>query len=144
MKALLLIALLAAPVYGATNAEIEAQITALRATLWEQQADSTVTVFAALVQSDANYATLKGAGVTIVNQPNPNGNYDRMWVGVDFPLSSATSADSLKIKFAVGLLKAQHNASDCTDSINSLMPGRVRLRKDRLLAANETLKSIFE
>ena len=141
MKSLLLIALLAAPVYGATNAEIEAQITALRATLWEQQADSTVTVLDALVQDDSthtDYATLKGAGVTIVNQPHTNGNYDAVWVGVDFPLSSATSADSVKINLALGTLKAQHKAQDCG------VAGRVRLRKDRLLAANETLKLIFE
>ena len=138
MKTLLLIALLAAPVYSATNAEIEAQLLALQSTLEEQKADSTVTVLEALVQSDADYATLKDAGVTIVNQPHPNGNYDHMWVGVDFPLSSATSADSLKIKLAMGTLKAQHKAQDCGVS------GRVRLRKDRLLAADETLKLIFE
>ena len=140
MKTLLIIALLAAPVYGATNAEIEAQITALRATLWEQQADSTVTVLDALVQDDSttDYATLRGAGVTIVNQPHLNGNYDSQWVGVDFPLSSATSDDSTKINLALGLLKAQHKAQDCG------VDGRVRLRKDRLLAANETLKLIFD
>jgi len=61
-----------------------------------------------------------------------------MWVGVDFPLSSATSADSLKINLALGILKAQHKAQDCGVS------GRVRLRKDRLDEANETLKLIFE
>ena len=138
MKTLLIIALLAAPVYSATNEEIEAQILALKATLGEQQADSTVTVLEAHVQSDADYATLKDAGVTIVNQSHPNGNYDHMWVGVDFPLSSATSADSLKINLALGILKAQHKAQDCGVS------GRVRLRKDRLDEANETLKLIFE
>tara|TARA_R110000824_G_C15094952_1_gene665711 strand:+ start:685 stop:1101 length:417 start_codon:yes stop_codon:yes gene_type:complete len=138
MKTLLIIVLLAAPIYGATNAEIEAQILALQSTLEEQRADSTVTVLEALVQSDAAYATLKGAGVTIVNQPHPNGNYDSQWVGVDFPLSSATSADSVKINLAVGLLKSQHKAQDCG------VDGRVRLRKDRLLAANETLKLIFD
>ena len=144
MKTLLLIALLAAPVYSATNTEIEAQILALRATLWEQQAASTVTVLDALVQGDAAYATLKGAGVTIVNQPHTNGNYDAVWVGVNFPLESATSADSLKINLALGTLKAQHKAQDCTNPDNSRIPGRVRLRKDRLLAADETLKLIFE
>ena len=138
MKTLLIIALLAAPVYSATNEEIEAQIIALKSTLEEQKADSTATVLDSLVQADADYATLKGAGVTIVNQPHPNGNYDHMWVGVDFPLSSATSADSLKIKLAMGTLKAQHKAQDCGVS------GRVRLRKDRLLEANETLKLIFD
>jgi len=138
MKTLLIIALLAAPVYSATNEEIEAQIIALKSTLEEQKADSTATVLDSLVQADADYATLKGAGVTIVNQPHPNGNYDHMWVGVDFPLSSATSADSLKIKLAMGTLKAQHKAQDCGVS------GRVRLRKDRLDEANETLKLIFE
>jgi len=138
MKTLLIIALLAAPIYGATNEDIEAQILALQSTLEEQKADSTVTVLDSLVQADADYATLKGAGVTIVNQPHPNGNYDHMWVGVDFPLSSATSADSLKIKLAMGTLKAQHRAQDCDVS------GRVRLRKDRLLEANETLKLIFD
>ena len=138
MKSLLLIALLAAPVYGATNAEIEAQLRALQLTLEEQKADSTVTVLDALVQGDTDYATLKGAGVTIVNQPHPNGNYDPVWVGVDFPLSSATSADSLKINLALGILKAQHKAQDCG------VYGRVRLRKDRLLEANETLKLIFD
>jgi hypothetical protein len=138
MKTLLIIALLAAPIYGATNAEIEAQILALKATLGEQQADSTVTVFDALVQGDADYATLKGAGVTIVNQPHTNGNYDAMWVGVNFPLSEADEATTVKINLALGLLKAQHKAQDCG------VDGRVRLRKDRLLAANETLKLIFD
>lgn len=138
MKTLLIIALLAAPIYGATNEEIEAQILALQSTLEEQKADSTVTVLDALVQGDAAYATLKSAGVTIVNQPHTNGNYDAMWVGVDFPLSSATSADSVKINLALGTLRAQHKAQDCG------VTGRVRLRKDRLLAADETLKLIFE
>ena len=138
MKTLLIIALLAAPVYSATNAEIEAQLLSLQSTLEEQKADSTVAVFEALVQTDAAYATLKSAGVTIVNQSHPNGNYDSQWVGVDFPLSSATSADSVKINLAVGILKAQHKAQDCG------VEGRVRLRKDRLLAADETLKLIFE
>ena len=138
MKTLLLIALLAAPIYGATNEEIETQILALRATLWEQQADSTVTVLDALVQGDTDYATLKGAGVTIVNQPHPNGNYDPVWVGVDFPLSDADEATALKINLALGVLKAQHKAQDCG------VYGRVRLRKDRLLEANETLKLIFD
>jgi len=138
MKTLLIIALLAAPVYGATNEEIEAQIIALKSTLEEQKADSTATVLDSLVQADADYATLKDAGVTIVNQPHPNGNYDAVWVGVDFPLSTATSADSVKIKLAMGTLKAQHKAQDCGVS------GRVRLRKDRLDEANETLKLIFE
>ena len=138
MKTLLIIALLAAPIYGATNEDIEAQILALQSTLEEQKADSTVTVLDSLVQGDANYATLKGAGVTIVNQSHPNGNYDAVWVGVDFPLSSATSADSLKINLAIAALKAQNRAVDCGVS------GRVRLRKDRLDEANETLKLIFE
>jgi len=138
MKTLLIIALLAAPIYGATNEDIEAQILALQSTLEEQKADSTVTVLDSLVQGDANYATLKGAGVTIVNQSHPNGNYDAVWVGVDFPLSSATSADSLKINLAIAALKAQNRAQDCGVS------GRVRLRKDRLLEANETLKLIFD
>ena len=143
MKTLLIIALLAAPIYGATNEEIEAQILALQSTLEEQKADSTVTVLEAIVQSDADYATLKGAGVTIVNQPHTNGNYDSQWVGVDFPsyrdtLWSGTSADSLKIDLAVGILKAQHKALDCG------VAGRVRLRKDRLKKANETLKLIFD
>jgi hypothetical protein len=138
MKTLLIIALLAAPVYSATNAEIEAQILALRATLWEQQADSTVTVLDALVQGDADYSTLKGAGVTIVNQAHSNGNYDSQWVGVNFPLSEADEATTVKINLALGLLKAQHKAQDCG------VDGRVRLRKDRLSAANETLKLIFD
>jgi len=138
MKSLLLIALLAAPIYGATNEEIKSQILALQSTLEEQQADSTVTVLDALVQGDADYTTLKGAGVTIVNQPHSNGNYDAVWVGVDFPLSSATSDDSLKINLALNTLKAQHKAQDCG------VDGRVRLRKDRLAAANETLKLIFD
>jgi hypothetical protein len=138
MKALLIIALLAAPVYGATNEEIEAQISALQSTLERQKADSTVAVYGSLVQSDAAYATLKGAGVTIVNQPHPNGNYDHVWLGVNFPLSDADEATAVKINLALGLLKTQHKAQDCGVS------GRVRLRKDRLLAADETLKIIFE
>jgi len=138
MKTLLIIALLAAPIYGATNEEIESQILALQSTLEEQKADSTVTVLDSLVQADAAYATLKGEGVTIVNQPHPNGNYDAVWVGVNFPLSSATAADSTKINLALSILKAQHKAQDCG------VDGRVRLRKDRLSAANETLKLIFD
>ena len=138
MKTLLIIALLAAPIYGATNEEIETQILALQSTLEEQKADSTVTVLDSLVQGDADYATLKDAGVTIVNQAHPNGNYDHMWVGVDFPLSDADEATALKINLALGILKAQHKAQDCG------VDGRVRLRKDRLAAANETLKLIFD
>jgi len=138
MKTLLIIALLAAPIYGATNEDIEAQILALQSTLEEQKADSTVTVLDALVQTDAAYATLKSAGVTIVNQPHSNGNFDAMWVGVDFPLSEADEATALKINLALGILKAQHKAQDCG------VDGRVRLRKDRLLEANETLKLIFD
>jgi len=110
----------------------------LQSTLEEQKADSTVTVLDSLVQADAAYATLKGEGVTIVNQPHPNGNYDAVWVGVNFPLSSATAADSTKINLALSILKAQHKAQDCG------VDGRVRLRKDRLSAANETLKLIFD
>jgi len=138
MKTLLIIALLAAPIYGATNEDIEAQILALQSTLEEQKADSTVTVLDSLVQGDADYATLKDAGVTIVNQAHPNGNYDSQWVGVNFPLSEADEATALKINLALGILKAQHKAQDCG------VEGRVRLRKDRLLAANETLKLIFD
>ena len=138
MKALLIIALLAAPVYGATNEEIEAQISALQSTLERQKADSTAVVYGSLVQSDAAYATLKGAGVTIVNQPHSNGNYDSQWVGVSFPLSEADEATTVKINLALGILKAQHKAQDCG------VDGRVRLRKDRVLAANETLKLIFD
>ena len=54
MKALLIVALLAAPIYGATNADIEAQILALQSTLEEQKADSTATALDALVQGDAD------------------------------------------------------------------------------------------
>ena len=138
MKTLLIIALLAAPVYGATNEEIETQILALQSTLEEQKADSTVAVYEALVQTDTTYVALKSAGVTIVNQPAPNGNYDSQWVGVNFPLSDADEATAVKINLALGILKAQHKAQDCG------VEGRVRLRKDRLLAANETLKLIFD
>ena len=138
MKTLLIIALLAAPVYGATNEEIEAQILALQSTLEEQKADSTAAVYETLVQTEAAYATLKSAGVTIVNQPHTNGNYDHVWIGVNFPLSEADEATTVKINLALSLLKTQHKAQDCGVS------GRVRLRKDRLLAANETLKLIFD
>ncbi len=139
MKALILTALLTVPTYGATNAEVIAQIAELEYTLNEQVADSTATALNSLVQGDAAYSTLKDAGVTVVNQAHQgSGKYDVMWVGLDFPLSSATSADSLKIKLAMGTLKAQHRAQDCGVS------GRVRLRKDRLLEANETLKLIFD
>ena len=138
MKLLILLALLAAPIYGATNAEIEAQIETLRQTLQEQQADSTVTALDSLVQSDDDYTTLKDAGVTIVNQPHASGIYDASWVGIDFPLSEADEATTMKINIALGLLKAQHRAQDCG------VAGRVRLRKDRLKKANETLKLIFE
>ena len=138
MKILLLIALLAAPVYSATNAEIEAQIAELQQTLQKQVADSTVAVLNAVIEDDSDYATLKDIGVTIINQAHQNGNYDEMWVGVDFPLSTATSADSVKINLALGILKAQHKAQDCG------VAGRVRLHKNRLDEANETLKLIFD
>ena len=138
MKTLLIIALLAAPIYGATNEEIETQILALQSTLEEQKADSTVTVLDALVQGNADYATLKSAGVTIVNQPHSNGNYDSQWVGVSFPLSEADEATTVKINLALGILKAQHKAQDCG------VAGRVRLHKNRLGEANETLKLIFD
>jgi len=137
MKTILFIILLAAPVYSATNAEIEVQIATLQQTLEEQKADSLVTVLQAVVQTDADYVTLKDAGVTIVNQAHPNGNYHRVWVGVDFPLSEADEATTVKINLALGLLKAQHKAQDCG------VEGRVRLRKDRLKDANDTLKLIF-
>ena len=138
MKTLLIIALLAAPIYGASNEEIETQILALQSTLEEQKADSTVTVLDALVQGNADYATLKSAGVTIVNQPHSNGNYDSQWVGVSFPLSEADEATTVKINLALGILKAQHKAQDCG------VAGRVRLHKNRLDEANETLKLIFD
>tara|TARA_R110002020_G_scaffold27489_1_gene88611 strand:+ start:152 stop:568 length:417 start_codon:yes stop_codon:yes gene_type:complete len=138
MKALLIIALLAMPVYSATNEELEAQISALQSTLERQKADSTAAVYGSLVQNDADYATLKGAGVTIVNQPHTNGNYDHVWIGVNFPLSEADEATTVKINLALSLLKTQHRAQDCD------IDGRVRLRKDRLLAADETLKTIFD
>ena len=123
MKTLLIIVLLAAPIYGATNAEIEAQILALQSTLEEQRADSTATALNVIVQADS---TLAANNITVINKPHSNGNYDSQWVGVDFS-DSAFSADkagqkSLAILTLESIYKGQVNGDI------------VRVRKDRINA----------
>ena len=135
MKALLIIALLAAPIYGATNEEIEAQIIALQSTLERQKADSTVAVYEARVQSDAAYATLKDAGITIVNAPHLNGNYDSQWIGISIPDSLGITADEKNA--AIALIKQQYKGQDSPDA-------DVRIRKDRHADVMAVLKLFAE
>ena len=123
MKTLLIIALLAAPIYGATNEEIETQILALQSTLEEQKADSTATALNVIVQADS---TLAANNITVINKPHSNGNYDSQWVGVDFS-DSTFSADkagqkSLAILTLESIYKGQVNGDI------------VRVRKDRINA----------
>jgi len=134
MKALLLIALLAAPCFGQTTAELEAQIAVLQAQADSTRADSTALLVDLLVQADS---TMEVNGISALNAPHPNGNYDQQWVGLDFPLSSATELQATKITFAIAILKAQFKAQD------SGVSGRVRIRKDRVPAAIESIKEIF-
>ena len=110
MKTLLIIALLAAPVYGATNEEIETQILALQSTLWEQQADS----------------TLAANNIAVVSKPHSNGNYDSQWVGVDFSDSTFSADKAGQKSLAILTLKSIYKGQVSGDF--------VRVRKDRINA----------
>jgi len=123
MKTLLIIALLAAPIYGATNEEIETQILALRATLEEQQADSTATALNVIVQADS---TLAANNITVINKPHSNGNYDSMWVGVDFSDSTFSADKAGQKSLAILTLKSVYKGQVNGDI--------VRVRKDRINA----------
>jgi|TARA_R110002167_G_scaffold14597_1_gene58972 hypothetical protein len=123
MKTLLIIALLAAPVYGATNEEIETQILALQSTLEEQQADSTALVVDAIVQADS---TLAANNIAVVSKPHSNGNYDSQWVGVDFSDSTFSADKAGQKSLAILTLKSIYKGQVSGDF--------VRVRKDRINA----------
>jgi hypothetical protein len=123
MKTLLIIALLAAPIYGATNEDIETQILALRATLEEQQADSTATALNVIVQADS---TLAANNITVINKPHSNGNYDSQWVGVDFSDSTFSADKAGQKSLAILTLKSIYKGQVNGDI--------VRVRKDRINA----------
>ena len=123
MKTLLIIALLAAPIYGATNEEIETQILALRATLEEQQADSTALVVDVIVQADS---TLAANNIAVINKPHSNGNYDSQWVGVDFSDSTFSVDKAAQKSLAILALKSIYKGQVNGDI--------VRVRKDRINA----------
>tara|TARA_R110002060_G_scaffold51773_1_gene62803 strand:- start:503 stop:907 length:405 start_codon:yes stop_codon:yes gene_type:complete len=123
MKTLLIIALLAAPIYGATNEEIEAQILALQSTLWEQQADSTALVVDVIVQADS---TLAANNIAVISKPHSNGNYDSQWVGVDFSDSTFSADKAAQKSLAILALKSIYKGQVNGDV--------VRVRKDRINA----------
>jgi lipopolysaccharide export system protein LptA len=123
MKTLLIIALLAAPIYGATNEEIETQILALQSTLEEQKADSTATALNVIVQADS---TLAANNITVINKPHSNGNYDSMWVGVDFSDSTFSADKAGQKSLAILTLKSVYKGQVNGDI--------VRVRKDRINA----------
>ena len=123
MKTLLIIALLAAPIYGATNEEIETQILALQSTLEEQKADSTATALNVIVQADS---TLAANNITVINKPHSNGNYDSMWVGVDFSDSTFSADKAVQRSLAILTLKSVYKGQVNGDI--------VRVRKDRINA----------
>ena len=123
MKTLLIIALLAAPIYGATNEEIETQILALQSTLEEQKADSTATALNVIVQADS---TLAANNITVINKPHSNGNYDSQWVGVDFSDSTFSADKAGQKSLAILTLKSIYKGQVNGDI--------VRVRKDRINA----------
>ena len=123
MKTLLIIALLAAPIYGATNEEIETQILALQSTLEEQKADSTALVVDVIVQADS---TLAANNIAVINKPHSNGNYDSQWVGVDFSDSTFSADKAVQKSLAILTLKSIYRGQVNGDI--------VRVRKDRINA----------
>ena len=123
MKTLLIIVLLAAPIYGATNAEIEAQILALQSTLEEQRADSTATALNVIVQADS---TLAANNIAVISKPHSNGNYDSQWVGVDFSDSTFSVDKAAQKSLAILALKSIYKGQVNGDV--------VRVRKDRINA----------
>jgi len=128
MKALLLIALLAAPLCAQTTAQLEAQIAALQAKVDSTLADSTAVVSNALVRADS---TLLARGIKVVNLPHQNGNYDSQWVAFD--LSALRGADKT---YGIKFLKMEHKGQVQGDF--------VRIRKDRVPAAMATLKDLLK
>ena len=123
MKTLLIIALLVAPVYGATNAELEAQIATAQAQLDSSRADSTALVVDAIVQADG---TLAANNIAVINKPHSNGNYDSMWVGVDFSDSTFSADKAVQKSLAILTLKSIYKGQVNGDI--------VRVRKDRINA----------
>jgi len=123
MKTLLIIALLAAPIYGATNAELEAQIATAQAQLDSSRADSTALVVDAIVQADS---TLAANNITVINKPHSNGNYDSQWVGVDFSDSTFSADKAGQKSLAILALKSIYKGQVNGDV--------VRVRKDRINA----------
>ena len=95
MKSLLITALLAVPVYGATNAELEVQINELQRQLQTGRADSVATALNTLVQTDVAFAAVKAAGGKIIKAANAEGTHDDHWVGVDIPDSLGMTADEI-------------------------------------------------
>ena len=123
MKTLLIIALLAAPIYGATNEDIEAQILALQSTLEEQKADSTATALDVIVQADS---TLAANNIAVTSKPHSNGNYDSQWVAVDFSDSTFSADKAGQKSLAILALKSIYKGQVSGDF--------VRVRKDRINA----------
>tara|TARA_R110000737_G_scaffold244761_4_gene255592 strand:- start:106 stop:510 length:405 start_codon:yes stop_codon:yes gene_type:complete len=123
MKALLLIALLAAPCYSATNEELEAQIATAQAQLDSSRADSTALVVDVIVQADS---TLAANNIAVINKPHSNGNYDSQWVGVDFSDSTFSADKAAQKSLAILALRSIYKGQVSGDF--------VRVRKDRINA----------
>ena len=123
MKPFLFIALLAAPVYGATTAEIEAQIKTLERTVHKQKADSTALVVDVIVQADS---TLAANNIAAISKAHDNGNYDKQWVAVDFSDSTFSADKAAQKSVAILMLKTLYRGQVSGDF--------VRVRKDRINA----------
>jgi hypothetical protein len=131
MKALLLIALLAAPCYAQTTAELEAQIAVLQAQADSTRADSTALVVDLLVQADS---TLAANNIAVISKPHANGNYDSQWIGVDFSDSTFSADKAGQKSLAILTLKSIYKGQVNGDI--------VRVRKDRINA--ESIAAIAE
>ena len=123
MKTLLIIALLAAPIYGATNEELEAQIAIAQAQLDSSRADSTALVVDAIVQADS---TLAANNIAVISKPHSSGNYDSQWVGVDFSDSTFSADKAGQKSLAILALRSIYKGQVSGDF--------VRVRKDRINA----------
>ena len=135
MKSQQITALLAVPVYGATNAELEVQINELQRQLQTGRADSVATALNTLVQTDVAFAAVKAAGVKIIKAANAEGTHDDHWVGVDIPDSLGITADE-KVT-AIAIIKEQYRGQDSPDA-------DVRIRKDRHADVMKLLKLFVE
>ena len=118
MKILLLVlTLFAAPLWAQCSsvADCEAQIESLRLKLQEHEAAEVVVALNATIQADAQYASIKAAGVTIVSaRSSASGNYDPEWVGVDIPVNATISSDDKTS--AIAFIKAKYNGQDTGDA----------------------------